>query len=75
MFYIFEMANNHNGDVEHAKLIIDRFSDLAKKHRIDAGIKLQLRQLDNYIHKDYVNSDLKYIRRFKDTELDRNELK
>lgn len=75
MFYIFEMANNHNGDVEHANLIIDRFSDLAEKHRIDAGIKLQLMQLDNYIHNDYVNSDFKYVRIFKDAEMYINDLK
>ena len=26
MFYIFEMANNHRGSVEHGKRIIDEFS-------------------------------------------------
>ena len=31
MFYIFEMANNHQGSVQHAKNIIDEFSDLAEK--------------------------------------------
>ena len=31
MFYIFEMANNHQGSVEHAKLIVDRFAAVAKE--------------------------------------------
>lgn len=66
------MANNHQGSVEHAKLIIDKFSDLAKKYNISAGVKLQFRQLDSFIHKDYINSDLKYVKRFKDTKLTKN---
>ena len=73
MLYIFEMANNHQGSVEHAKLIIDKFSDLAKKYNISAGVKLQFRQLDSFIHKDYINSDLKYVKRFKDTKLTKKQ--
>ena len=46
MFYIFEMANNHQGSVKHAKLIVDKFADVANKYDINAGIKLQFRQLD-----------------------------
>ena len=30
MYYIFEMANNHQGSVEHARLIIDNFSELSR---------------------------------------------
>ena len=73
MFYIFEMANNHQGSVKHAKLIVDRFADIAKKHNINAGIKLQFRQLDTFIHKDYIDSDLKYVKRFKDTRLSKEQ--
>ena len=67
------MANNHQGSVEHAKLIIDRFSDLSKKYNISAGVKLQFRQLKSFIHKDYIDSDLKYVKRFKDTELSKEQ--
>ena len=45
MLYIFEMANNHQGSVEHAKKIIDEFSSLAKRMNINAAVKLQFRQL------------------------------
>ena len=69
MFFIFEMANNHMGSVEHGKRIIDEFSSLAKKYKINAGVKLQFRQLDTFIHKDYKNSDLKYVKRFNETRL------
>ena len=69
MFYIFEMANNHQGSIEHAKRIIDNFSALASRTGITAGIKLQFRQLKTFIHKDYQNSDLKYVKRFNETKL------
>lgn len=73
MFYIFEMANNHQGSVDHAKKIIDDFADLAKRKNINAGIKLQFRNLDTFIHQDYKNSDLKYVKRFNDTKLSKEQ--
>ena len=75
MFYIFEMANNHNGSVEHAKKIIDEFSKLAKKNNINAGIKLQFRNLDTFIHPEYKNSDLKFVKRFNSTKLSKEQFK
>ena len=53
MFYIFEMANNHQGSVKHAKLIIDEFRKVVEETGINAGIKFQFRQLDTFIHDDY----------------------
>ena len=69
MFYTFEMANNHMGSVSHSKKIIDEFGKLVKKHKLSAAIKLQFRQLETFIHKDYQNSDLKYVKRFNETKL------
>jgi len=73
MFYIFEMANNHMGDINHAKMIIDQFSQIAQDYGINAGIKFQFRQLSSFIHKDFINSDLKYVKRFKETKLSKKE--
>ena len=67
------MANNHQKSVDHAKAIIDDFSNLASKHEINCGIKLQFRNLDTFIHKDYKNSDLKYVKRFNETKLTKEE--
>jgi sialic acid synthase SpsE/mannose-6-phosphate isomerase-like protein (cupin superfamily) len=69
MLYVFEMANNHQGSLEHALRIIDEFSLLAKKNKINAAIKFQFRQLDTFIHDDFKNSDLKYVKRFNSTKL------
>jgi len=74
MLYIFEMANNHQGSVDHAKKIIDDFADLARRKGIKAGIKLQFRNLDTFIHPKYKErEDLKYIKRFNDTRLSKEE--
>ncbi len=75
MFYIFEMANNHMGSVFHGKLIIDRFSEIARRYDIDAGMKFQFRQLDTFIHRDFIDSDLKYVKRFKETELSKDQFR
>ena len=75
MFYIFEMANNHNGSVEHAKRIVDEFSKLAKELNITAAIKLQFRNLETFIHPDFKNSDLKFVKRFNSTRLSKEQFK
>ena len=69
MLFIFEMANNHMGSVAHGRRIIDEFSSLAKQFDINAAIKFQFRQLQTFIHPDYIDSDLKYVKRFRETEL------
>ena len=73
MLYIFEMANNHQGSVSHAKKIIDDFADLAKRYNLNAGVKLQFRNLDTFIHNKFKDSDLKYVKRFNDTKLSKEQ--
>lgn len=68
-YWIFEIANNHNGSVEHAKLIINEFARISYG-RARVGIKLQFRQLDSFIHADFVGSDLPYVKRFNSTRLE-----
>ena len=70
MLYIFEMANNHMGSVAHAKKIVDQFAELAIRYKLTAGIKLQFRNLDTFIHPEFQNrTDLKYVKRFNETRL------
>ena len=76
LLYIFEMANNHQGSVSHAKKIIDDYADLVKRKNLNAGIKLQFRNLDTFIHPDYQErNDLKYVKRFNDTRLSKGQFK
>jgi sialic acid synthase SpsE/quercetin dioxygenase-like cupin family protein len=68
--FIFEMANNHQGDIEHGISIIKEMGKISKKYNIKAAVKLQYRQLDTFIHPDYRNDkDAKHISRFLSTEL------
>lgn len=69
--YIFEMANNHQGSVEHGLRIIEAVAKIARRHRIKAGVKLQFRDLDSFIHPDNKGrSDVKHIGRFESTRLE-----
>ena len=47
--FIFEMANNHQGSVEHGLNIIRAMGQIARKHAVRAGVKFQFRDLD-FVH-------------------------
>ena len=71
--FIFEMANNHQGSVEHGLKIIGAIAKIARKYGIKAGVKFQYRHLDTFIHPDFRSrTDAKHIPRFLSTRL--NEL-
>lgn len=68
--FIFEMANNHQGDLNHGLAIIREMGKIKRKYNINAGVKFQYRQLDTFIHPDYRNNtEAKHISRFLSTEL------
>jgi len=75
VFYILELANNHQGSVEHAKSIIDDFSELKYRYSLNVGLKVQFRNLETFIHPDFKNSDLKYVKRFNETRLEVDQFK
>lgn len=69
---IFEMANNHMGDVDHGKLMIEQFAQISNKYSdiFEFAWKFQFRDFDTFIHKDYKNrTDHKYVKRFTETSL------
>lgn len=68
---IVDMANNHNGSIEHGKRIVDELESLNRPEEIKIAIKFQYRNLPDFIHKDYQGRrDLKYVDRFLSTKLD-----
>ena len=52
--FVLEMANNHWGRVERGKKIVDDFAHVVRYNGVRASIKLQLRDVDSFIHKDHV---------------------
>ena len=57
--FILDMANNHYGDISHAKKIVSLFSNVQNKHKIKATIKFQFRDLPNFVHRKYRDRDIK----------------
>lgn len=72
---IFEMANNHMGDLAHAKKILNHFSKLSKKFNkyIEFAFKFQFRDLDTYIHESFKDSAHQQVKRFLDTKFSNKE--
>lgn len=68
--FIFEMANNHQGSVEHGINIIRYLGELTHEYGINAAVKFQYRDLDSIIHPDFLErKDVKHIPRFLNTRL------
>lgn len=68
--FIFEMANSHQGSVEHGKDIIRAMGRIARENNIKAAVKLQYRDIPEFIHKDFRDrEDVKHIPRFMSTRL------
>jgi sialic acid synthase SpsE/quercetin dioxygenase-like cupin family protein len=73
--FIFEMANNHMGSLEHGLTIIRRFFEISRDFPFHFGFKLQYRHLDTFIHPDFKGrEDVKYVKRFSETKLGEDEL-
>ena len=68
--FIFEMANNHMGSLDHAKLMVKEFANVTRQFNYRFAFKFQFRHIDTFIHPGYrERMDLKYIKRFRETEL------
>lgn len=73
---IFEMANNHMGDIEHAQNMINEYSKILNifKDTFDFAWKFQFRNLDTFIHPKYKNNlEHKYVKRFLETNLSKSD--
>jgi len=72
--FVLELANNHWGSLQRGKKIVDEFSRVVRYNNVRASIKLQLRDVENFIHRDYRNrQDIKYIKKTLDTQMSRQD--
>ena len=71
--FIFEIANNHQGDVRHGLRIIEEMARVARRFGIRAGVKLQYRNLATFIHPNHRTVEHKHIKRFLSTELSKEQ--
>jgi len=73
--FVLELANNHWGDVQRGLRIIKEFGTVVRYNDVHAAIKLQIRDVDSFIHKDFIaRDDIRYIKKTLDTRLSRDEL-
>lgn len=72
--FVLELANNHWGRLERGLRIVTDFSRIVRFNNVRAAIKIQLRDVDAFIHKDFrQRDDIRYIRKTLDTRLGREE--
>jgi len=83
--HVLEIANNPWGNLGRGIKIVDAYADLAEQYNIKAAIKLQLRDLNTFIHEDFKSvgegskvADLKgtkrYIQKTQRTEFSKEDL-
>lgn len=68
--FVLELANNHWGSLERGLKIITDFSRIVRFNNVRASIKLQFRDVDNFIHRDFRDrADIRYIKKTLDTKM------
>jgi N-acetylneuraminate synthase len=72
--FILEAANNHWGQVERGKKIIQQFGAIVRHNNIKAAIKFQIRDVVNFIHPSFKgNQEIRYIKKTEATRLSHEE--
>src|SRR6185369_14833332 len=73
--FVLEMANNHWGKLERGLKIISDFSKIVRFNNVRATIKLQFRDVENFVHKDFRDrTDIRYVKKTLDTRLSKELL-
>jgi sialic acid synthase SpsE len=68
--FVLELANNHWGKLERGLKIIEEFSKIVRFNNVRAAIKLQFRDVEHFIHRDFqANNSIRYIKKTRDCKL------
>jgi sialic acid synthase SpsE len=68
--FVLELANNHWGKLERGLKIINDFSRVVRFNNVRAAIKLQFRDVDSFVHRDFRDrTDIRYIKKTIDTHM------
>lgn len=72
--FVLELANNHWGSLERGLKIVRDYGSVVRHNGVKAAIKLQFRDVDRFIHPEFVgNEDLRYVKKTEATKLDRED--
>jgi N-acetylneuraminate synthase len=73
--FVLELANNHLGSLERGLKIVAEFAQVVRFNNVRATIKLQFRDVDSFIHRDFVDRmDLRYVKKTLETRLTDEDL-
>ena len=68
--FVLDLANNHQGEVEHGRRVIQEAGAVVREAGVRAALKFQFRQLDTFVHPAHqAGSENKHIPRFLGTRL------
>lgn len=68
--FVLEAANNHWGSVERGLKIVRDFGTVVRYNGVRAAIKLQFRDVDNFIHPEFRGTtDIRYVAKTEATKL------
>jgi len=74
--FVLEAANNHWGDLERGRRIIQDFGSVVRANNIKAAIKFQFRDVENFIHDDFKGTnELRYISKTEATKMTHSQYK
>jgi len=72
--FVLEMANNHWGSLERGLKIVGTFAQVVRFNNIRAAIKLQFRDVDSFVHKEFRDrTDIRYIKKTVDTRMSEDD--
>lgn len=72
--FVLELANNHWGRVERGLKIVRDYGAIVRHNSVNAAIKLQFRDVENFIHPDFLgNGDLRYVKKTEATQMMRSD--
>jgi hypothetical protein len=70
--FVLESANYHRGELHRGLRSIADFASVVRVNNVRASLKLQLRDVDSFIHKSFSDrKDLRYVEKTRDTTLTR----
>ena len=59
--FVLEIANNHWGSMQRGFKLVEEFGKVVRQNNVKAAIKLQIRDVDNFVHKDFqTRKDIRY---------------
>jgi sialic acid synthase SpsE len=68
--FVLEMTNNHQGKLDRGLQIVREHSRIVRFNNVRAAIKLQFRDIDSFVHKDFIaRDDIRYIKRVLETRM------